>query len=208
MARAGTRRRRSAETDAARARVVEAAVGTLKAEGYAGASARAIAERGGFSQGLVFYHFGSVRALLLAALDDTSERRMAAYRDAMAEVRSLEELVAVAHRVYRSDLEEGHVKVLAELIAASSLEPGLAEEVAARLEPWIDLTAETIERVLRGAPLEAALPRRSVAFAVVALYLGLELLTHLRGDRGEADELFAAASGVAGLLGPTLAEDR
>ena len=38
--------------------LVEAAIETLKAEGFAGASARAIAGRAGCNQALVFYHFG------------------------------------------------------------------------------------------------------------------------------------------------------
>lgn len=206
MARAGTRTRRRGSTEATRARIVDAAIATLKAEGYAGASARAIAETGGFSQGLVFYHFGSIRELLLAALDETSVRRMDAYRNAMAEVASFEELVEVAGRVYREDLEEGHVKVLAELIAASSSEPGLAEEVMGRIEPWIALTEGTIGRVVEDTPLEAVVPQRPVALAVVALYLGLEMLTHLSGDRSEADKLFSAAGSAAHLVTPLLGQ--
>lgn len=203
MAKAGTRRRgpRSPE---ARQRVVNAAIDTLKEVGYAGASARAIAERGGFSQGVVFYYFGSVRDLLLAALDETSERRMAAYRDAMEGVTRLDEMVDVAARVYREDLDEGHIKVLSEVIAATSTEPDLRGAVMERIEPWIRLTEETLARVLGGSPLEAVVPARQVAFAVVALYLGIELLTHLSGDRSDADGLFGAAAAATGFLGPLL----
>ena len=47
---------------------------------FAGASARAIAREGSFNQALIFYHFASVRNLLLAVLDLISERRMSEYR--------------------------------------------------------------------------------------------------------------------------------
>jgi len=47
--------------------LVAAAIETLKTEGFAGASARAIAARAGCNQALIFYHFGSVVTLLLAA---------------------------------------------------------------------------------------------------------------------------------------------
>lgn len=204
MARAGTKARGREATSVTRAKIVDAAIETLKEQGYAGASARAIAETGGFSQGLVFYHFGSVRGLLLAALDETSARRMAAYHDAMAGVGSLDELVAVAGRVYRQDLEEGHVKVLAELIAASSTEPDLGDELIDRIEPWIGLTEDTLRRVLEGTPLEGTLRLRSTAFAIVALYLGVELLTHLGDDRAEAEALFTDAARLAGLFGALL----
>jgi AcrR family transcriptional regulator len=49
--------------------IVEAAVETLKTAGFHGSSAREIARTGGFNQALIFYHFGTVRQLLLAALD-------------------------------------------------------------------------------------------------------------------------------------------
>ena len=71
---------------ATRPKLVEAAIETLKARRYAGTSARAIAERAGLNQGLVFYHFGSVANLLLAALDSVSARRMEQYGDAVDQV--------------------------------------------------------------------------------------------------------------------------
>ena len=70
MATAGPRRGgreagRSADT---RAALVAGAVQALGEVGFAGASAREIATRAGCNQALVFYHFGSVTELLLAAL--------------------------------------------------------------------------------------------------------------------------------------------
>ncbi|HYI44223.1 MAG TPA: TetR family transcriptional regulator, partial [Actinomycetota bacterium] len=88
-----------------RAKIVAAALEVLKHEGFSGASARSIATRGGFNQALVFYHFGSVHNLLLAALNATSEQRMERYESAVAEAGSLAEMVAVAREIYREDLE-------------------------------------------------------------------------------------------------------
>ena len=98
MAKPGTRSRApdGSEGHATRERIVEAALETLKTSGFAGASARAIARTGGFNQALVFYHFGSVNELLLAALEETSRRRMAAYREALRPGMGLAELMAVA----------------------------------------------------------------------------------------------------------------
>src|SRR3954463_3613559 len=59
----------AAKTDAAsatRRALVDAAVESLRFDGFAGASARAIAARAGVNPGLIFYHFGSVADLLLA----------------------------------------------------------------------------------------------------------------------------------------------
>src|ERR1035441_5527147 len=81
---------RSAET---RRLLVQAAITTLKEDGYGGASARAIAERAGSNQGLIFYHFGSVANLLLAALDAVSSARMEQYGESVSSVGTPSELV-------------------------------------------------------------------------------------------------------------------
>src|ERR1700684_4698791 len=89
---------RSAET---RRLLVEAAITTLKEDGYAGTSARAIAERAGSNQGLIFYHFGSVANLLLAALDTVSRQRLEQYNAVVARVQSPAELVDAAAAIFR-----------------------------------------------------------------------------------------------------------
>src|SRR5947209_16710934 len=121
MARPGSPSRVGKEQSGAaadtRRRLVDAAIDSLREDGFSGASARTIAARAGCNQGLVFYHFGSVADLLLAALDEVSDRRLAEYGAAVDGVHSPKELVAVATDIFREDLEHGYVKVLAEMIA-------------------------------------------------------------------------------------------
>src|SRR5438132_6546975 len=83
--------------------LVEAALEALRTEGFAGATSRAIARIGGFNQALIFYHYGSLESLLLAALDVTSEERMTRYREALDAANGFEELVQVARAIYRED---------------------------------------------------------------------------------------------------------
>jgi AcrR family transcriptional regulator len=180
--------------------LVEAAITTLKEEGYAGASARAIAERAGANQGLIFYHFGSVANLLLAALDAVSADRLARYGTAVGRAQSLPDLVEAATTIFREDLDAGYVTVLAEMIAGASATPGLGAEVSARIGSWIAFTEDAIEATLRDSPLGGVLPATDVAYGIVALYLGLEMLSHLDGDRAPAMALFAHAAQIAGLL--------
>jgi AcrR family transcriptional regulator len=191
--------------EATRRRIVEAALETLKEGGFAGASARAIARRGGFNQALIFYHFGSVDEALLAALDETSGRRMERYRAALEGVGSLPDLLAVAAEIYREDLAAGHITVLAEMIAGASAHPDLGPRIVERIEPWVAFTEEAIGRVLNGSPLAAFIPVRDVAFAIVALYLGLELLTHLQGDGSRTESLLALARSAAPMAAGLLA---
>ena len=151
MAKAGPRRAspaagerdRSAQT---RAALVEGAIEALRTAGFAGASAREIARRAGCNQTLIFYHFGSVTDLLLAALDAISERRMAAYRGVLDHAGSLTDLVESARTIFTEDLDAGHVTVLVEMIAGARSVPGLGEQVAARLAPW----REFAEAAVRG----------------------------------------------------------
>jgi len=175
-----------------RQRLVEAAIETLKQEGFAGASARAIAATAGVNQALVFYHFGTVNELLLAALDTTSERRMARYEEAVAGASGPAELIAAAREIYREDLAAGHLAVLGALMAGTSTVPELGPALTERIQPWIRFAAEHLGRMLSGSPLAGLVPADDAAFAIVALYLGMELLTALDDDRAHAESLFAA----------------
>jgi AcrR family transcriptional regulator len=181
-------------------RIVEAALTVLKRQGYAGASARTIAAEGGFNQALIFYHFGSVRNALLAALDRTSADRMDAYRSAASEGTDLTALIEVAGEIYRQDLASGHITVLAELIAGASADPALGPEIVARIAPWIDFAREQIERVTGASPLGQLVPADDAAYAIVAQFLGLEMLTHLDGSTDRAERLFELAKSIVGIL--------
>jgi hypothetical protein len=52
-----------------------------------------------------------------------------------------------------------------------------------------------------GSPITSLVPEADAALAVVALYLGLEMLTHLDGDRAPAMRLFDQASALVAILG-------
>src|SRR3954468_13122266 len=107
------------KTQSTKEQIVDAALQALAEDGFAGATSRAIARSGKFNQALVFYHFGSLDALLLAALDKTSEERLDHSRAAVRPATSFEELAEVAARAYRDDRESRHVAVVSQMIAGS-----------------------------------------------------------------------------------------
>jgi AcrR family transcriptional regulator len=170
-------------------RIVEAALETLKAKGFAGSSAREIARTGGFNQALIFYHCGSVQNALLAALDLVSDRRMRAYEPAFEAAQTLTDLAILAREIYAEDLENGYVTALAEMVAAGLSNPELGAEVASRMAPWIELIEHKIRTLLAGSLLELVVPPRDLAFAIVAFYLGTDMLGHLDGDHTRAQSL-------------------
>lgn len=190
-------------SNATRQALVDAAIESLRYDGFAGASARAIATRAGSNQSLVFYHFGSVAELLLAALDEVSTRRLQRYSAVIEAAGSPSELVAAATNIFREDLDEGYVTVLVEMIAGAASSPALGEQVAARIVPWRAFAESAIEATISDSPLASVVPVGDAAYAVVALYLGLEMLSHLDGDRAHALALFDQASRLAKLFAGT-----
>ena len=194
MAKAGKSSRPRSETRSTptetREALIEAAVETLREDGFAGASARAIARRAGCNQALVFYHFGTVADLQLAALDAVSKARFIRYSEAVKAVDSPVDLIAVAADVFREDLDAGYAAVLVEMIAGASSSPGLGAEVARRIAPWTGFAESAVSAALSDSPLGALVPTPEIAHAIVALYLGLEMLATLDGDRKRATAMF------------------
>ena len=183
-----------------RAALVEAAIAALRENGFAGASAREIAQRSGCNQALIFYHFGTVSGLHLAALDAVSADRDTRYRAMVEQSHGLSALVDAARSVFDEDLDQGHVTVLVEMIAAAQFNPELRPEVAARIRPWRDFAAASVKDALSGSPAARLLPPDELAHAVVAMYLGLEMLANLEGERAPALALFDRAGKIASLL--------
>ena len=179
--------------------IVDAALETLRTRGFAGASAREIAKAGGFNQALIFYHFGGVRNLLLAGLDVVSNRRMDAYGPAFEGAQTLAELAALAGQIYREDLDNGYVTVLGEMVAGGVSDPELGREVVGRIQPWLDMVENKVRALTAGSLFEPLIPAGDIAFAIVALYLGADMLSHLDQDRSRAESLLALGTRLAPL---------
>lgn len=190
-------------SSADRERLVRAAFQLLRDEGFGQATAATIAARGRIDPDLVPSHFDSVNDLLVEALAHSSRTQLVRYRRSLAEVDTVTELVHVAEGQLREDFDSGHVKVLAELVSASAADKELREAVLAQLQPWMALTEETLERVLVPSGLINLVSPEQGAFAVVALFVGMELLAGI-GNQGDEDfiaDLLDSAHRLAGLLG-------
>src|SRR5664280_1961425 len=106
MATSGARRSTGASgsrSTATRQALVDAAVDALREVGFTGASAREIARRAGSTQSQVFYHYTSVLDLLLAALDEVSDRRLATYQPLLEAAKSRTDLLAALRTVIETD---------------------------------------------------------------------------------------------------------
>ena len=191
---------RTTAGDVTRARIVEAALQTIREEGVVGTSARAIARAGDFNQALIFYHFGSVHEVLVAAVERISEQRMARYQERLQAVRTLPELIAVGAECHREDVEEGNIRVLAQMLAGASSSPELAGKLRSFFDPWVELVENAVRRVLAGTAYEGAVPEHDLAMGVVSLFMGIELLSQLYDTQPSATALFQTMSQLATLI--------
>jgi AcrR family transcriptional regulator len=200
VARARNRQAGAQASEETRTRIVEATIETLKTEGIVGTSARAIARTGDFNQALIYYHFGSITDVLVAALATMGERRIERYRDRLADVTTFPELARVGAELHGEDTEVGNITVLTQILAGAVGEPGLGPRLAEQFKPWTDLVEQAIARVLEGGPFEDVFPVQDLALAVSSLFLGIELLTSLDPDRDREDSLFRTIGLIAMLV--------
>ena len=187
------------EVPSTRDRIVDATLRTVREAGFADTTARAIARTGGFNQALIFYHFGSLDALLREAYAQASARQIEKYRAAASEVSSLSDLVRIARRLHAEDMGSGTVTVVTQLMAAAS-EPEEAALLLDRFDGWIRLVQEALDRAVGGTPVADAAPPRQAAYAIASMFLGIELLSRLDPSRSEAEAVFDMLDGIAKLV--------
>jgi len=164
-------------------RIIEATIATIKAEGITGTSARAIARHGDFNQALIFYHFGSIDELLHATMEHTSNARIEMYRTRLDGVHTLADLAAVASDLHREDREQGNMTLLTQLMAGAANDEVRARHLMTTFEPWITFVRETLERLIATTPFGGLFDMDDIAFAVSALFVGVELMADLDPER-------------------------
>ncbi|MEW2625929.1 TetR/AcrR family transcriptional regulator [Streptomyces sp. NPDC048106] len=167
---AGTAKARQTRT-----KLLEGALRTLTEQGIAKTSARTVAAAAGVNQALVFYHFGTVDELLAAACQYGAEQTVARYRERLAEVTSLSELLAVGREIHERERDGGHVALLGQLLAGAPTHPALGPATAAGLRLWVAEIERVLARVLARTPFAEFVDPAGLARAVAASFVGIEL---------------------------------
>lgn len=186
--------------DTTKERILDAAFDTLVEDGITGASARAIAAHGEFNQALIFYHFGSVRDLLISTIERSSLRQVERYRERIEGVTDLGDLVNVAAELHAEDMDRGSITMVAQLMAGAASDPEMGEAIVGAFQPWIDLVEKALRQVFAGSPIEVFLPYGDMAYGISALFLGLELISKLSPDDHQDDRIFSMMNMVSGML--------
>ena len=183
--------------DATRLRIIDAVLATLAREGFASVTARAVARTGGFNQALIYYHFGGVENLMVAALQRFSEDRLERYGSALDGIDTVARLLGSMAQLYERDVAAGQLAAVQEIVAGCSSSPELRRRVVELLDPWIGFAERVVRRLVQGTVFEALVPVEETAYALVALYFGVETLAHLDAGRSRIHALFEAGSRVA-----------
>ncbi|HEY5052914.1 MAG TPA: TetR/AcrR family transcriptional regulator [Solirubrobacterales bacterium] len=166
---------RLAQGQSTRALLLAAAGDLLRQEGYAATSTRAVADRAGARLSLVHYHFGSKRGLLLAVLEDLTERLLHRQQAMFNDGRAFADQWRTACDYLREDIHSGYVRILWELWAAGLADPELAERWRATQRSWRELIEARLERLQAERGVELPMPPRVLATLIGSLFEGAEV---------------------------------
>jgi len=181
-------------------RILDATVQTLKEEGIAGTSARAIARVGDFNQALIFYHFDSVNGALIAAVAELTRQRKERHGQRLDTATTLTDLVDIALELHAEDVTMHHMTALTQAIAGAAGDPEMGPALYAQLDQWSDTVAAAIERVLGDSPLAEIVPHDDIARMISSLFLGIELLNDLAPAEAGTERLFETLRSLAAIL--------
>ncbi|RSM82538.1 TetR/AcrR family transcriptional regulator [Kibdelosporangium aridum] len=165
-----------------RRKLIDGAVEAIRTVGISGVSARSIAAAAGVNQALVFYHFGSVHELLGAACMTHTKASVELFQPALDKVTTLKQLLAVGRDMHTRQSQTFNVTILAQLLAGSRTDAGLAETTRAALQLWIDAIEQVLIRVLATSPAKDLVDTKGLASAVSAAFIGLELYEGIDPD--------------------------
>ena len=176
--------------------ILDAALRTLRDEGIADTSARAIARAGNFNQALIFYHFGSVDDALIAAFEQLLLRQRRTYDAALAAVHSLDELRDTLVRLFIEDLEAGVTTTIAQGFAGATHRPHMGPSLANAVQGWLE--AVELAYVRLGVSDTDA---RHHVMTFASIYLGYEVLLRLGPNSPTPDNAFDILEGDIALFG-------
>ena len=80
----------------------------------------------------------------------------------------------------------------------------LRDQMLTRMQPWLDFISASLRRLVEGTPVAGLIDVSAAAGAVLAMYLGIGLLTNLDGDRSRAAAIFDSGDRLASALGQLL----
>ncbi len=171
--------------NATKQKLLTAAAESLREDGIAGLSARAIATLAGVNQALIFYHFGTLDELVDAAVREAVDESAAYYRDQLAAVSSLTELLQLGRELHERERSLGNVAMMAQLMSGAQHNPVLRTAAKYSMDQWTAEVHIVVQRVLANSPIASLVDAGGLARAISAGFIGLELYEGVDPQGGE-----------------------
>jgi AcrR family transcriptional regulator len=159
---------------ATRARILEAASDLIAEGGWSAATTRALAERAGVNPALVHYHFGSIAAVLEAAVAQMTQSALAEPMAALLEAPTLREGIRDSLAALRR-VDERSMRVLTEVLVRAGHDDVIGAWFRAEFREYRKLIAGRVAAAQAAAELPADLDADGTAAVLAAIGDGLAL---------------------------------
>ncbi len=173
--------------------MIDATISVLAREGFGGTSARTVAAEAGSTNGLIFYHFGSMNGLLAATATELSERRMTRVKAALGGDNATTEWPFRLADAIRGEAHGDEGRAVVELLVGARTSPELTAPIADAIDRSIQFASTEIGHVLEGNPIVQLVPADLLAELATAAFFGLELFTQ-GGREVDIDRLARTAA--------------
>jgi AcrR family transcriptional regulator len=175
---------------------LDAAERLLISVGYAGISARRLAEEAGANHGLIHYYFGSMEQLFLQVLERFTDRLIMRQRAMYAADVPFLEKWRAAMGYLDADFESGYQKIWLELQALAWNHPELQERLAHVHGQWQTTLTEAFSKALAGYHIDTEqYPVEAVVALVTTFQQGI-FLERMGGITRGHTELLAMIDGL------------
>lgn len=179
-------RRPGRPSSGARERILDSALETLLADGYAGMTNAKVALRAGENKALISYHFGSKHGLVAAAAAELGDSITDEVLAGLSGTRTVREIVAgIVEAIWRLMARDDRLaRLYFDLNAVSVVEDEVRGALRAVKHRWRSVLAD----LLLGAGVRA----EWIGAATVLVIAGVEGLALERIERGETADLDGA----------------
>jgi DNA-binding transcriptional regulator YbjK len=135
-----------------------------------------------------------IDASVRQAVDESAD----SYREQLAAVGSLRELITLGQTLHEQERDRGNVAMMAQLMAGAQRDPVLAGAARYAMQRWNAEIEVVIVRLLGSSPLAAFVDLSGLTRAVSAGFIGLELYDGV--DPDGASSALTALRGLAAIV--------
>ena len=175
--------------------LVDSAIAVAGEAGFAQTSARAVAKHAGVAPGVIYYHFGSMDGLFVAAHDHLTTERLSRIRGALEDATAadwVDRLVAAMS----AELQHPSGAAAIELTVGAKTSPALTEAALRNTDRSVATVTELAVQVLGSSPVASIVSATAIAELAAAAFFGVEVMSQL----GRTIDIEAIARPLSALL--------